>query len=463
MTRSEARVAASFRDPGGFLFWRDGDLFRQVNRVSEADYRMLMDSGLYARLVKMNLLIPHKEVKAEPAVPDLAVLVIKPVRVGFISYPYEWCFSQLKDAALATLAIQKEALALGMSLKDASAYNIQFHQGRPVLIDPLSFEQDREGQPWVAYRQFCQHFLAPLALMAKRDIRLGQLLRIYIDGVPLDLASALLPGGTRWNLPLFTHIHVHARAQLKYADRGGEAKAASSARFGKPALLGLVDSLESAVRALDWKPAGTEWADYYDSTNYTRAAFDEKRRIIDGWLERTQPKTAWDLGANNGVFSRLASGRGIQTVAFDIDPAAVEQNYRECRSKIESNLLPLVMDLTNPSPGLGWNHQERASLRKRGPADMVMALALVHHLAISNNVPLPQLADFFSRLGKELIVEFVPKGDSQVERLLASREDIFPNYTETGFEEAFSTVYEIIEKKQIEGSNRTLYLMQSRS
>ena len=140
MTRSEARVAASFRDPGGFLFWRDGDLFRQVNRVSEADYRMLMDSGLYARLVKMNLLIPHKEVKAEPAVPDLAALVIKPVRVGFISYPYEWCFSQLKDAALATLAIQKEALALGMSLKDASAYNIQFHQGRPVLIDTLSFE-----------------------------------------------------------------------------------------------------------------------------------------------------------------------------------------------------------------------------------------------------------------------------------------------------------------------------------
>ena len=224
----------------------------------------------------------------------------------------------------------------------------------------------------------------------------------------------------------------------------------------------LFRSLESAVRALDWKPAGTEWADYYDSTNYTRAAFDEKRRIIDGWLERTQPKTAWDLGANNGVFSRLASGRGIQTVAFDIDPAAVEQNYRECRSKIESNLLPLVMDLTNPSPAIGWENREREQLESRGPADLVLALALIHHLAISNNVPLERLAESFARLGRWLAIEFVPKEDSQVQRLLATREDIFPAYTVQGFEQAFALCFDIVDKMEIHGSKRTLYLMKSK-
>ncbi len=462
MTRNEVRIGASFRDPGGFLFWRDGELYRQVNRISEVDYRRLMDSGLYSRLVKMSLLIPHREVNIEPADPGQAACIIQPERVEFISYPYEWCFSQLKDAALTTLAIQKEALEFNLSLKDASAYNIQFHQGRPMLIDTLSFEQYKEGQPWVAYRQFCQHFLAPLALMSKRDIRLGQLLRIYIDGVPLDLASTLLPGSSRWNLSLFTHIHMHASAQKRYADRGSDAKAASSARFSRTALLGLVDSLEGVVRSLEWKPTGTEWADYYDSTNYTRTAFDDKQKIIIGWLDQIQPKIVWDLGANNGVFSRLASERGALTVAFDIDPAAVEQNYHECRMKTETHLLPLVMDLTNPSPGLGWDHRERLSLRKRGPIDMVMALALVHHLAISNNVPLPQLAEYFARLGKWLIVEFVPKGDSQVERLLASREDIFPDYTEEGFEAAFMLSFDIVKKENIDDSRRILYLMRSK-
>ena len=462
MTRNEVRIGASFRDPGGFLFWRDGELYRQVNRISEVDYRRLMDSGLYSRLVKMSLLIPHREVNIEPADPGQAACIIQPERVEFISYPYEWCFSQLKDAALTTLAIQKEALEFNLSLKDASAYNIQFHQGRPMLIDTLSFEQYKEGQPWVAYRQFCQHFLAPLALMSKRDIRLGQLLRIYIDGVPLDLASTLLPGSSRWNLSLFTHIHMHASAQKRYADRGSDAKAASSARFSRTALLGLVDSLEGVVRSLEWKPTGTEWADYYDSTNYTRTAFDDKQKIIIGWLDQIQPKIGWDLGANNGVFSRLASERGALTVAFDIDPAAVEQNYHECRMKTETHLLPLVMDLTNPSPGLGWDHRERLSLRKRGPIDMVMALALVHHLAISNNVPLPQLAEYFARLGKWLIVEFVPKGDSQVERLLASREDIFPDYTEEGFEAAFMLSFDIVKKENIDDSRRILYLMRSK-
>src|ERR1043165_5499796 len=217
-----------------------------------------MESGLYEKLVKAGLLIPHIEVDRSPAeseaVQAAAYKILQPERVPFISYPYEWSFGQLKDAALATLSIQRRALKVGMSLKDASAYNIQFVRGKPVLIDTLSFEIYKEGQPWVAYRQFCQHFLAPLALMALRDVRLSQLLRVYIDGVPLDLASELLPSKTRFNFGLLTNIHLHASAQKRYS--GTEVKSRAATTFSKQAMIGLIDGLDSAVRKLDWKPGG---------------------------------------------------------------------------------------------------------------------------------------------------------------------------------------------------------------
>jgi hypothetical protein len=412
--KPSGQLGASFRDPSGFLFVRDGTLYRQVNRVYAENYARLIESDLYEKLVKTGLLIPHTEVDVKPADPDLAFKILQPERVPFISYPYEWSFGQLKDAALATLSIQKRALKAGMSLKDSSAYNIQFYRGKSVLIDTLSFEVNREGEPWVAYRQFCQHFLAPLALMATRDVRLGQLLRVHIDGIPLDLASKLLPSRTRWNLGLTSHIHLHARAQARYANIA-VAEARRGRTMSKQDLLGLIESLEATVLGLKWEPVGTEWAEYYDSTNYTEAAFDHKKELISEWLEGLQPKTVWDLGANTGIFSRQAAGRGAYTVAFDIDPAAVEQNYRQVKKDKEQNLLPLVLDLTNPSPSLGWANRERDSLARRGPVDVVLALALIHHLAISNNVPFDRLSDFLAELGKWLIVEFVPKTDSQVQ------------------------------------------------
>ena len=219
MTSDVQPLAASFRDPSGFLFTRQGVLYRQVNQLYRENYDRLMTSGLAEKLIRGGWLIPHTEVDAPPADASLAYKVIRPELLDFISYPYEWSFSQLQDAALNTLAIQKMALESGMALKDASAYNMQFHHGRAVLIDTLSFEVYREGEPWVAYRQFCQHFLAPLALMAYTDVRLSQLLRVYIDGIPLDLAARLLPGKTRWDLGLATHIHLHAAAQQRYSDK----------------------------------------------------------------------------------------------------------------------------------------------------------------------------------------------------------------------------------------------------
>jgi hypothetical protein len=448
--------AASFRDPSGFLFRRWGTLYRQFNGSCESDFQLLQDSGLYETLTKKKLLIPHGEASLELACTEDAVRVIEPELVPFISYPYEWCFSQLKDAALATLRIQRLALQKGMSLKDASAYNIQFVDGLPVLIDTLSFTAYREGEPWVAYRQFCQHFLAPLALMALRDVRLLSLLRTNIDGVPLDLAASLLPMKTRLSPGLLMHIHAHAGSQKKHQDKPSAGKPRA---VKKTALLGIIDSLKGAVSRLEWRPGGTEWGDYYDHTNYTDASLQTKRDLIGAMLEQTNNCMVWDLGANNGFFSRVASDRGMFTVAADIDPAAVEHNWRACRRGAEPKLLPLVMDLTNPSPAIGWSHCERESLLDRGPAGTVIALALIHHLAISNNVPLDHLADFFARAGKHLIIEFVPKSDSQVQRLLATREDVFPSYHQEGFEKSFGAVFDILEKKDIMGSERTLYLM----
>lgn len=459
MSNASQRLHASFRDPSGFLFTRDGTLYRQVNQAYRAHYDLLMGSGLYERLVKAGQLIAHREVDVPPQQPAPAYRVIEPERVAFISYPYEWSFGQLKDAALTTLSIAKKALDAGMALKDASAYNIQFHQGRPVLIDTLSFEAYREGSPWVAYRQFCQHFLAPLALMAHRDVRLSQLLRVYIDGVPLDLASALLPWRTRLNAGIAAHLHLHASAQKRYAGES-VARSAGQRTMSKLSLVGLIESLQSTVRGLKWQPEGTEWGDYYDSTNYTRAAFDDKVNVVAGWSARIHPETVWDLGANTGVFSRAAAQAGGMAVAWDIDPAAVEKNYRQVRRDKETNLLPLVIDLTNPSPAIGWNNAERDTLAARGPAGLLLALALIHHLAIANNVPLEEVAAFFSRLSRWLVIEFVPKSDSQVQRLLASREDIFPNYNEAGFEAAFGQFFAIREKRPVEGSQRTLYLME---
>ncbi len=453
------QLSASFRDPSGFLFTRGGLLLRQVNQAYAEDYALLMESGLYEKLVKANLLISHVESDQPPALKDAAFKVIQPERVPLISYPYEWSFSQLKDAALATLSIQKRALKLGMSLKDASAYNIQFVRGKAKLIDTLSFEIYKEGEPWVAYKQFCQHFLAPLALMSKSDIRLNQLLRVYIDGVPLDLASRLLPWQTKINFGLLTHIHIHAGAQKRYSDKE-IAPRKSGLGVSKQAMAGLIESLENTVKKLIWKPKGTEWGDYYEDNNYSDSAFEHKKQLVRAWSEEKKPVMIWDLGGNTGVFSRQAAASGAFTVSFDIDPAAVEQNYYKVKSTKEQNILPLLLDLTNPSPALGWDHSERDSFGARGPADMTLALAVIHHLAISNNVPLSQNAEFFAGVSKWLVIEFVPKSDSQVKRLLASREDIFPDYTKDGFERAFSEKFKIHKIEAVRESERHLYLME---
>ena len=450
-----SRVAGSFRDPSGFVFTRDGQIYRQVNHRYRDDYHILKTSGLYDCLVEQGLLVPHEEVADISGTVD-CFLVIRPAPIPFVSYPYEWCFSQLKDAALTMLRIQQIAIQYNMTLKDSSAYNIQFYRGRPVLIDTLSFEIYREGRPWEAYRQFCEHFYVPLLLMAHRDIRLARLLGVYLDGIPLDLGRSLLPFRSMLQVAPLLHIYFHARHQKNFADVKTGVPSGAVSRTG---ILGIIDSLQSGINALTWNPKGTQWANYYEDTNYSNRAVEEKKRFLSSHLDRVRPKTVWDFGANNGRFSRLASDRNIYTVAFDIDPAAVEQDYLECKQQSSAFLLPLLMDMTNPSSGVGWGNNERLSVFERGPADMALSLALIHHLALTNNVPLSMLAEFHSRLCDDLIIEFIPKHDSQARRLLVSREDIFSDYSQESFELEFLKYFSIIDVKRLSDSERTLYCM----
>lgn len=453
---SQKKINSSFRDPSGFLFIKDEELLRQINTSYKEDYELLMSSGLYKKLSSQKLLIPHQEVDSLAFYSEQGYKIIKPQKINIISYPYEWSFSQLKDAALLTLTIQKISLENNLSLKDASAYNIQFLNGRAIFIDTLSFEKYQEGQAWPAYKQFCQHFLAPLALISYKDLRLGQLSRLFIDGVDLDLASKLLPGSSKLNFSLLTHIHLHAKSQKHYANKKINT---SQKKISKQALLALIDNLESAINKLKFPPAHTEWGEYYSFTNYSEDAFKHKKELVEEFLEELKPTNVWDLGGNTGIFSRLASDRGIPTICFDVDLIAVEKNYLYSRKNKERNILPLFLDLTNPSPNIGWANQERDSWQNRGPADTLMALALIHHLAISNNLPFDKIADYFSRLGNNLIIEFVPKGDSKVNKLLATRKDVFDNYNKESFEKEFSKYFKIKQTKNIPESKRALYLM----
>ncbi len=425
---------------------------------------MFIKSGLYKKLVSLGYIVSYEEAKVSDASVENAWKVIKPQQIPFISYPYEWCFSMLKDAALLTLQIQKIALEHGMSLKDASAFNIQFFNGKPVHIDTLSFEQYQVGKPWVGYKQFIEHFLSPLSLMEMVDVRLNRLSSVFLDGIPVDLTARLLPLKSRFNISHLIHIFAHAKTQKKFANKK-LGKLLEKRAVSLHSLLGMLDDLEHTVKKLKWNPKGTQWEDYYEKTknNYDSQAMEHKAELVESFLQKTKAKTVWDMGANTGYFSAIAVKTGATVFSFDNDYGALEKNYHDVLKNKEEHRLPLFCDVTNPTPSVGWENEERVSLLKRAPADTVLALALIHHLAISHNIPFSYLASCFSKMGKYLIIEFIDKQDSQIQILLANREDIFSAYTKQDFEKAFSSYFSIQEVTLINGSERTLYLMKNKN
>ena len=447
----------SYKDPAGFVFVHNSEIYRQINLLGKDDYEYFMVSGLYTELLQKELIVKHEEVSLDIDVSSPFYKFIKPYQIAYITYPYEWSFSALKDAALLTLKIQKLALMHKMSLKDASAYNIQFVNGKPIFIDTLSFEKYQENKPWKAYGQFCRHFLAPLVLMSYVDFSLNQLLISNIDGTPLDIVSKMLPLKSKLNFGVLVHIFLHSLSQKKYENTmQSESKQATMSLDSQLALL---SSLEDTINSLHFPKIFTEWGNYYENTNYSNEAFDEKHVIVKSFLEKIKPETLCDLGANRGEFSRIASNMGVKTLSVDIDPVAVEDNYLHMKKNKEKFILPLIQDFNNLSPAIGFMNDERENFISRFKVDAVMALALIHHMAISNNLPFKNIAQFFSSLGEYLIIEFVPKEDSKVQVLLSSREDIFSDYNKSSFEKEFQEVYNILETIKLKDSDRILYLM----
>jgi ribosomal protein L11 methylase PrmA len=454
----QKRLGGSFRDPSGFVFKSGDQLMRQINFVYQDNYDFLISSGLYSRLTKDGLLVEHEELRKEGI--KNCYLTISPNIIPFISYPYEWSFSQLRDAALLTLNIQKIALEHSMTLKDASAYNIQFVGSNPIFIDTLSFERYKEDRPWVAYRQFVEHFLAPLLLMSYLDVKIHKLQSQYINGLPLDLVSSLLPLRSYFSFAIVSHVHAHARMQKRFSEQPSPK---ADRRLKKFSLLALIDNLHSFVSSLSIKKNTSHWQKYYSDTNYSEEAFTAKEKIVLAIVNKVKPKFIWDIGCNTGRFSFLAASEQSYVVSMDADFNSVEVLSTKIKQEKHLSILPLVIDFCNPTPAIGWNLVERHSLFERGPADLVMALALIHHLAIGNNVPFSEIAKSFAQIAKKLIVEFVPKTDSQVVRLLQSRADIFPDYNEQRFIACMEQEFVIDSRETIPGSERVIFYMLNRN
>lgn len=456
------RLDSSFRDPSGHVFEDDGRIKRTITDHFAGQWAFAVESGFLQSAVDKKLLVPFRE--CEPVAGSWKTLEVE--RVPFISYPYEWCFSQLRDAALLTLKLNAAALKKGLVLKDATAYNAQFIGSSPIFIDLLSFEKRVEGEPWGAYRQFCMHFLAPLALVAHVDYRFGVMSKLWVDGFPLDLASKLLPRRTWLRFGLASHIHLHSRFENKYGDARKAQGKVKKIDMTRESLLNICDNLASTVQGLRLNRAATEWGDYYNDTNYTDEAADAKFAYVkEVAAARTGKPLAVDLGANTGRYSEALAEHFGTVLAVDVDPLAVEKHYRKLKEKGPKNILPLIMDLGNPSPGIGWACRERDSFAERCRADLITALALVHHLVVTAGIPLAMIAEHFAELlapGGRLLLEFVPKEDSQTRRLLAVRKDIYDDYTAEGMRSAFSPYFTEIETRALPGSVRTLHLWEKR-
>ncbi len=448
--------ASSFRDPSGFMFQKDGILYRQVNKIFKEDFDHFIDSGCYDHLAKNQWLIPHKELTENLSGLGNWYKTLKPRQIAFISYPYEWCFDMMKDAALLTLQLAKECISFGLILKDATPYNVQWLDGKPIFIDTLSFERYDSSKPWIAYRQFCENFLSPLLLMYYTAQPLQSILLGYPEGIPLSITRSLLPWRSKFSFHTYLHIHMHERLASKSTGK----ELPEKANFSEKKLLRLLDSLQSLIQSLQWKGKPTTWGNYYEEANERSDYLEQKKNIISTWLiEIPEIKTAIDLGANEGIFSFLLSKKNVQIIATDFDHTAINKLYQRIKKNNEENILPLVIDLANPSPAIGLNNEERISFPERTKVDLALALALVHHLAIGKNIPFEKISELFGNLTNYLIVEFIPKQDEKVQFMLKQKKDIYYDYTEENFIKAFQKYFFILKQQIIADSGRILYLM----
>jgi hypothetical protein len=448
---------ASFRDPSGFITYEGNRVLRVINKTYEKEYEHFMHTGLSESLISKGLLIPHKEITTDKIYSDTQYKVIEAEKIPFISYPYEWCFSQLKDAALLTLHIEELAIEHDMKLKDATAYNIQFHKGKAIFIDTLSFDLAEGNFEWKAYRQFCEFFLAPLCLMAYKDPRLNILLKDFINGIPLDLGVKLLPLKALFKPSVFLHLYLHS----KFQDSVKENKSSKPRKIiSKEQHKSLIAYLSSFIQSMTLPKLSTEWETYYSETKGEKPTYlTAKEKHVEEFIKSINPDVTWDIGANDGLFSRIASRYSRQVISMDYDWQCIEFSYRECKKNKIENILPLITDLVNPSGGIGWNSEERKPLFSRSEKPgLIIALALMHHI-INANVPFSKLIELLSHTKEYVILEFIPKTDPKVELIFHSRGSSWKYIEENEFREIIQAKFQILKTQSIEGSSRILYLL----
>ena len=453
------RITSSFRDPSGHVYKEGEHIRRMINPIYFSQYNALKTAGFYDLLFEKRYLIRHTEISTSES-----KIILQAETIPFISYPYEWSFLQYKHAALLTLKLQKFCLQHNFTLKDASAFNVTFHKGKPVFIDTLSFDFYSEGSPWNAYKQFITHFLGPLVLTKYYGHDFLKTLATDIDGIPLEKLSKLLPAKTYLNPTLLTNIHLLARYDRKYSGKENSKKQMLS----KSSQIRLVDSLYDYIKKLRMS-SETEWGKYYLQTNYNDASHIAKKKLTAKWFSSFDGDSVVDIGGNDGTFAREFSRKSGFVVVADVDANAVEQNYRQTIKHKEQNILPIVADVLNPASGFGFNNAERFSLIDRLSSlnlDGCVALAVIHHITLSGNIPFRMSADFFAKLAPNLLIEFPSREDSWVRFLLDSKREArehFDFYNEQEFEAAYLPLFDIIKKEAIPDSHRTLYTMQRRT
>jgi hypothetical protein len=444
----------SFRDPDSRVFVDDDVVYRVLSPDGWQDWLALSTTPL----VEDDRLIPTEPVELGE-LPDLtagpAAGALKHEKVPFVSYPYEWPFSMLKDAALLQLALGRRALEHDLTLKDASAYNVQFKGTQPVFVDIGSFERLNEGEPWAGYRQFCMLFLYPLMLQAYRRMPYHALLRGSLDGIAPSEARALLSARRRGVL---THVVLHARLEARYADAGGRQvkRDLKRAGFGKALLDANLRKLEKLVRRLEFKPGRTAWTEYGRTNTYTDEEAARKAEFVRAAAARYQNGLVWDVGCNDGTYSRVAAEHAATVVALDADHATVDGLYRALRDEQRTDVLPLVMSVTDPSPDLGWRGLERARLERRGTPDLALCLALIHHVVITGNVPVREFVAWLRSLECGLVIEFPDRDDPMVQKLLSGKTDkANPDYERETFERVLGERFEVERTERL--ASRTLY------
>ena len=453
--------SSSFRDPSGHVFIEDGLVKRSIFPLYFKQYNSLKDSGFFNKLFKAGLLIRHKEISVSDS-----EIIIQPEQISFITYPYEWSFNQYKEAALLTLKLQKYCLEHDFSLKDASAFNITFYKGRAVFIDTLSFDFYKENSPWRAYKQFITHFLAPLVLSHYHGAQSLKLMSNFIDGIPIKMLASMLPFKTKFNPFLYSNIHLLAKFEDKHnEDYKGESKTTS---LSKKAQLNIIESLYNYIKKITLNEQ-SEWGNYYDKTNYSDNAFVLKSSIIDSWIDKLNIKTLIDVGGNDGTFVRRIKHKINQALVCDIDNNAVDFNYKTIKTNKETFILPFVLDALNPSAGIGFNNKERQSFVNRVThfaPDVTLALAIIHHMALSGNVSFSMSAQFFASFFKYLIIEFPKRSDSWVKRMLSTKGEFinhFDFYSIDNFEKSYLNYFNLVDKISIDNSERVMYLLKSKS